>query len=68
MTYPIERPDFPRTSGQPQAGYCKNCKAPIEDEAEGFCHLPEGHCWADWCAKQDAKNAATQAPPNGDPE
>ena len=59
MTYPQTRPDYPRSSGQPQAGYCKNCKRPIEDESSGFCDASNpsdvSWCWTDWCRKQDEK-------------
>lgn len=59
MTYPQTRPDYPRSSGQPQAGYCKNCKRPINDEANGFCDpvgSPLDWCWTEWCRKQDEKD------------
>ena len=58
MSFPPIRPDYPRSSGQPQAGYCKNCKAPIKDESSGFCDQVgprEDWCWTKWCAKQDEK-------------
>jgi len=58
MTFPKTRPDFPLSSGEPQAGLCKNCKQPIKDEAAGFCDTkgsPLDWCWTEWCRKQDER-------------
>lgn len=35
-----------------QGPRCKYCKAPIEDDTNGFCKRPDDACWHAWLQKQ----------------
>ena len=46
-------------------GKCKNCRARIEDEEDGFCRRDDDRCWFEWCAKEERRQRDDTEEPLG---